>query len=132
MVLHRAFYGSFERFIAVLLEHFDGALPLWLSPEQVRVLPVSDAYAPYAAEVVAELERAGLRARLDARPNPLGYRLREGIARKVPYLLVVGEKELADGSVAVRRRGERKADSQPVREFAEHAGRLDRERSLIL
>jgi len=104
VVIHRAVCGSFERFIAILIEHYAGALPTWLAPEQVRVLPVSDKWSASGAELVAELRAAGVRAELVDRET-LPYRIREAETLKVPYMAIVGEREAADGTVAVRRRG---------------------------
>jgi threonyl-tRNA synthetase len=103
-MIHRAIYGTLERFVGNLIEHFAGAFPLWLAPEQVRVLPISEHQAAAAQELVAELKQAGIRAQLDGR-DTLSYRIREGELQKVPYMAVVGEKEASAGTVAVRRRG---------------------------
>jgi len=105
VVIHRAMCGSFERFIAILIEHFAGAFPLWLSPEQVRVLPISDEQADTAARVVARLRAAGIRATLSAGNSTLNYRIREGEVGKVPYMAVVGAREAEADTVAVRVRG---------------------------
>ncbi len=105
VVIHRAVNGSFERFLAILIEHFAGAFPLWLSPEQVRVLPISDAQREAARSVVAHLRAAGIRATLDDRGETLNYRIREGEVAKTPYMAVVGQREADGGTVAVRTRG---------------------------
>jgi threonyl-tRNA synthetase len=105
VVIHRAVNGSFERFIAILIEHFAGAFPLWLAPEQVRVLPISDQQEAAAAKVHAALRDAGVRAILDAGSQTLNYRIREGEMQKVPYMAVVGQREAEAGTVAVRTRG---------------------------
>jgi threonyl-tRNA synthetase len=105
VVIHRAVNGSFERFLAILIEHFAGAFPLWLSPEQVRVLPISDAQREAAQSVVAHLRAAGIRATLDDRGETLNYRIREGEVAKTPYMAVVGQREADGGTVAVRTRG---------------------------
>ncbi|MFI5208922.1 MAG: threonine--tRNA ligase [Gemmatimonadales bacterium] len=105
VVIHRAVNGSFERFIAILIEHFAGAFPLWLSPEQVRVLPIADGQTDAAQRVVDRLRAAGLRATLDAHNQTLNYRIREGEIHKVPYLAVVGQREAEAGTVALRVRG---------------------------
>jgi threonyl-tRNA synthetase len=105
VVIHRAVNGSFERFIAILIEHFAGAFPLWLSPEQVRVLPIADGQSDAAQRVVDRLRAAGLRATLDAHNQTLNYRIREGEIHKVPYLAVVGQREAEAGTVALRVRG---------------------------
>lgn len=105
VVIHRAVSGSFERFIAILIEHFAGAFPLWLSPEQVRVLPISDEVLGYAQEVTAKLRVAGIRAMCDDRSDTLNYRIRDGEVMKVPYMAVLGKREAEAGQVAVRARG---------------------------
>jgi len=105
VVIHRAVNGSFERFIAILIEHFAGAFPLWLSPEQVRVLPIADGQGEAAQKVVDRLRAAGIRATLDAHNQTLNYRIREGEIHKVPYLAVVGQREADAGTVALRVRG---------------------------
>ena len=104
VVIHRAIYGSFERFIALLLEHFAGAWPLWLAPVQAVVLPISDRHLDYARQVTGRLIAAGLRAELDDRQEKIGYKIREAQLQKVPYMLVTGDREAADGTVAVRAR----------------------------
>lgn len=107
VMIHRAILGSLERFYGVMLEHFGGDLPPWLAPEQVRVLPITDAVMDYAQEVVATMKARGLRVELDGRSEKLGYKIREGEAMKVPYLLVVGGREAEDGTVALRLRHRR-------------------------
>ena len=104
VIIHRAIFGSFERFIAILIEHFAGSFPTWLAPEQVRVLPVSEQWTDAAREVVHELRAAGIRAELAERET-LPYRIREAEKAKVPYMGVVGEREAEAGTVAVRKRG---------------------------
>ncbi len=106
VMIHRAPFGSMERFIAVLLEHCGGNLPLWLAPEQVKVLPISDKFGPYAEEVAASLKAAGIRVSVDDRNEKIGKKIRDTELMKVPYMLVVGEKEMNDGTVAVRKHGE--------------------------
>ncbi|MBW3536259.1 MAG: threonine--tRNA ligase [Actinobacteria bacterium] len=106
VMIHRAIYGSIERFLATLVEHTAGALPAWLSPVQARVLPVAEAHADYGAQVVARLRDAGLRAELDAPESTLGDRVRKGKLEKVPYVLVVGADDVEAGTVGVNRRGE--------------------------
>ncbi|MFQ5520941.1 MAG: threonine--tRNA ligase, partial [Candidatus Methylomirabilia bacterium] len=104
VAIHRAIYGSFERFVGVLTEHFAGAFPTWLSPVQARVLPVSEKTVAYAGLVFERLKEAGLRVELDDRNEKLGYRIREAQLQKVPYMLVVGERESREGTVSLRRR----------------------------
>ncbi|MCC7194764.1 MAG: threonine--tRNA ligase [Gemmatimonadaceae bacterium] len=108
VVIHRAVSGSFERFIAILIEHFAGAFPVWLSPEQVRVLPIADDLAATAHEVTARLRAAGIRASCDDRSETLNYRIREGETMKVPYMAVIGKREAEAGTLAVRERGQGK------------------------
>jgi threonyl-tRNA synthetase len=104
VVIHRAIFGSFERFIALLIEHYAGALPLWLSPIQTIVLPISDRHLDYARTVHDRLKAAGLRVELDERQEKIGYKIREAQLQKVPYMLVIGDREAADGTVSVRSR----------------------------
>ncbi|HPF61896.1 MAG: threonine--tRNA ligase [Gemmatimonadetes bacterium] len=118
VIIHRAVNGSFERFIAILIEHFAGAFPLWLAPEQVRVVPISDAQADAAARVTERLRAAGIRAHLDDRGETLNYRIREGEVAKVPYLAVIGQREADADTVAVRTRGAgSKQDVIPMADF---------------
>ncbi len=119
VMLHRALFGSYERFIGILLEDTAGELPLWLAPVQAAVLPIADRHAEAAAGVVGRLRAAGLRAELDARAESVGRKIREAELRKVPYMLVVGDREARDGAVAVRRHGEGDTGTEPVTDFAE-------------
>ncbi|ULL18530.1 threonine--tRNA ligase [Paenibacillus sp. H1-7] len=105
VVIHRAIYGSIDRFIGILTEHFSGAFPLWLAPVQAKLLPVSEHYIDYALQVKKQLEDAGLRVEVDIRNEKLGYKIREAQLEKVPYMLVLGEKEKQAGAAAVRQRG---------------------------
>ena len=104
VVIHRAIFGSFERFIAILIEHYAGAFPLWLAPVQAIVLPIADRHVEYARSVRARLEAAGLRVALDERQEKVNYKIREAQLQKIPYMLVVGDREAAEGTVAVRSR----------------------------
>jgi len=104
VMIHRAIFGSYERFIGILIEHFAGAFPTWLAPVQARVLPISEKHADYARQVWTQLRGARLRAELDDRNEKLGYRIREAQVRKVPYMLVVGEREKQSGTVSLRHR----------------------------
>jgi threonyl-tRNA synthetase len=117
VVIHRAIFGSFERFIALLIEHYAGAFPLWLAPLQAIVLPIADRHLPYAAEVRAKLTAAGLRADLDDRQEKIGYKIREAQLQKVPYMLVIGDREAAEGTVSVRSRAGGDQGSTPIGEF---------------
>ena len=104
IMIHRVVFGSIERFIGILIEHFAGAFPTWLAPVQVRVLPISDKYMDYAEKVRKELEEAGIRTELDKRAEKIGYKIREAQTAKIPYMLVVGQKEEEEGAVSVRSR----------------------------
>jgi threonyl-tRNA synthetase len=104
VVIHRAIFGSFERFLAMLIEQYAGAFPLWLSPVQAIVLPIADRHLPYGESVLAKLTAAGLRAELDGRQEKIGYKIREAQLQKVPYMLVIGDREAAEGTVSVRTR----------------------------
>jgi threonyl-tRNA synthetase len=133
VVIHRAVSGSLERFIAILVEHFAGAFPVWLAPEQVRVLPISDDVRPVAAAIAGEMRGAGLRATLDDRSETLNYRIREGEMMKVPYMAVVGKREAEAGTVAVRARGAgKKQEVIPVAEFIERVKQETHTRTLQL
>ena len=104
VVIHRAIFGSLERFIAILVEHYAGAFPLWLAPVQAVVLPIADRHAEYARSVQARLKQAGLRVDLDERQEKINYKIREAQLQKIPYMLVAGDREAADGTIAVRSR----------------------------
>ncbi len=117
IVIHRAIFGSLERFIALLIEHFAGAWPLWLSPVQAVVLPISDRHMDYARQVHARLAAAGLRAELDERQEKIGYKIREAQLQKVPYMLVTGDREAAEGTVSVRSRSAGDLGARSVEAF---------------
>ena len=132
VMIHRAILGSLERFYGVMLEHFGGDLPPWLSPEQARVLPITDAVNDYAERVADELRARGLRADVDRRSEKLGYKIREGETMKVPYLLVVGQREAEDGTVAVRLRHRRDEGVHPLQEVVDRIEKAASSRSLEL
>ena len=104
IMIHRVVFGSIERFIGILIEHFAGAFPTWLAPVQVKVLPISDKYLDYAGKVLEDLKEAGIRAEIDSRAEKIGYKIREAQMKKIPYMLVVGAKEEEEGKVSVRSR----------------------------
>ena len=104
IMIHRVAFGSIERFIGILIEHFAGAFPTWLSPVQVKVLPISDKYMDYAGKVLDDLKENGIRAEIDTRAEKIGYKIREARLQKIPYMLVVGAKEEEEGKVSVRSR----------------------------
>ena len=121
IVIHRAIFGSFERFIALLIEHYAGAFPTWLAPVQAIVLPIADRHAAYAQAVRQELVTAGLRATVDERQEKIGYKIREAQMQKIPYMLVVGDREAAEGTVGVRHRSGGDQGAQRTAEFADAA-----------
>jgi threonyl-tRNA synthetase len=130
VVIHRAIFGSFERFIALLIEHFAGAWPLWLAPVQAVVLPISDRHLAYARSVRDRLAAAGLRVELDERQEKIGYKIREAQLQKVPYMLVTGDREAAEGTVSVRGRAAGDLGARPVDGFLADA--LDENRTRAL
>ncbi len=117
IMLHRAPFGSLERFVAVLLEHTGGKLPLWLTPDQVNIVPVSEKYEEYAKKVCNLLNNSDIRAAVDDRNETLGKRIRESELKRIPFLVIVGEKEMTDGTVSVRRQGGIDAGTMPVEDF---------------
>ena len=119
VMIHRAPFGSMERFVAVLLEHTAGRFPLWLAPEQAVLIPVSDKYLDYAREVAARLEDADIRIEIDDRNETLGRKIRDNQLKRIPYMLIVGEKEAENGEVSVRKSGEGDLGSMKIATFAE-------------
>jgi threonyl-tRNA synthetase len=117
VMIHRALMGSFERFIGILIEHYAGEFPVWLAPVQAIALPIADRHNDAAAAVTGTLRDAGLRAELDERTESVGRKIREAELRKIPYMLVVGDREAEEGTVSVRRHGEGDEGSVPVDEF---------------
>lgn len=121
VMIHRVVFGSIERFIGILIEHFAGAFPLWLAPEQVRVMPISEKQAEAVQAVAAKLRVAGLRVQADLRNEKIGYKIREAQLQKVPYMLVVGDREAEAGAVSVRSRSEGDIGVMKVEEFLERS-----------
>ncbi|MEK5396582.1 threonine--tRNA ligase [Paenibacillus sp. FSL K6-2859] len=119
VVIHRAVYGSIDRFMGIITEHYAGAFPLWLAPVQAKLLPVSENYVAYAFQVKQSLEQAGIRVEVDIRNEKLGYKIREAQLEKAPYMLVLGENEKNSGSVSVRKRGEGDLGSKSIHEIIE-------------
>ncbi|AIK36012.1 threonine--tRNA ligase [Bacillus pseudomycoides] len=120
VVIHRAVLGSFDRFLGILIEHFGGAFPTWLAPVQIKVIPVSNqVHEQYTKEIEEKLKSVGLRAERDARSEKLGYKIREAQLQKIPYILVIGDKEMENGSVNVRKYGEEKSEVVSLSAFME-------------
>lgn len=117
VMIHRVVFGSIERFIGIITEHFAGAFPTWLAPVQAKVMNITDRSADYARAVQEKLDAAGIRAELDLRNEKIGYKIREAQMQKVPYMLVVGDKEAADGSISVRSRTGENRGSLPLEDF---------------
>jgi threonyl-tRNA synthetase len=130
IMIHRAPFGSMERFMGILIEHFAGAFPVWLSPEQCRVLTVSDKFIEYAKSVEAELSAKGFRVSGDYRPDKIGAKIREAQLEKIPYMLVIGDKEQSAKTVAVRERSKGDLGALPLAEFAARLERETKERTL--
>jgi threonyl-tRNA synthetase len=125
-MVHRALYGSVERFFGVLIEHYAGAFPVWLSPVQVVMIPIAERHIEYANKVAAQLKEAGVRVEVDGRNEKMNAKIREHAMQKVPFLLVVGDKEAEAGRVNVRTRGKEKTEDMEAEAFGEKI------RSLIL
>ncbi|RMG92285.1 MAG: threonine--tRNA ligase [Chloroflexi bacterium] len=132
VMIHRAPFGSMERFVGILIEHFNGAFPLWLAPVQVVMIPIADRHVPYARQVAAELRAAGMRVEVDDSSDRMNKKIRNAQLQKVPYMLVVGDKEVAEEAVAVRTRNNEDRGQMPVAEFKEMAQGLIREKSMAL
>lgn len=120
VMIHRAPFGSLERFVAVLIEHCAGNFPLWLSPEQIAVLPISEKFADYADKVYADLEEMDIRGFVDHRDEKIGRKIRDAEVKKIPYMLIVGEKEKDEAKVSVRKHGEGDLGSMSLKEFADY------------
>jgi threonyl-tRNA synthetase len=116
-MVHRTVLGSMERFLAMLIEHYGGAFPVWLSPVQARIIPVADRHLDYAGRLAAEMKDRGIRAEVDDRSERINLKIRQAQLDKLPYMLVVGDKEVADGSVAVRKRSGEQLPPQPLADF---------------
>ncbi|HXJ86044.1 MAG TPA: threonine--tRNA ligase [Candidatus Binatia bacterium] len=129
VMVHRALYGSVERFFGVLIEHYAGAFPVWLSPVQAVMIPISERHAEYANKVAAQLNEIGVRVEVDARNEKMNAKIREHALQKVPFLLVVGDKEAEAGRVNVRTRGKEKTEDMLATEFVEKIGKLIAEKS---
>lgn len=119
VMIHRAPFGSMERFIALLTEHCAGKFPLWLAPVQVKILPISDKFLDYAENVLNKLKNADIRAEIDERSEKIGKKIRDTELARVPFMLVIGEKEVNQGTVAIRRQGQGDAGSSSLEEFME-------------
>ncbi|SMB98996.1 threonyl-tRNA synthetase [Thermanaeromonas toyohensis ToBE] len=128
VMIHRVVFGSIERFIGILIEHYGGAFPVWLAPVQVRILPIADRHHEYAYKVRNSLLQAGVRAEVNDRNEKIGYKIRAAEVEKIPFMLVVGDKEVAEGTVSVRERGKGDTGSVPLADFVARVTEDIRER----
>jgi threonyl-tRNA synthetase len=119
LIIHRAPLGTHERFIGFLLEHYAGKFPVWLAPVQVKILPISDKFLPYSKDVLQKLKKADIRAEIDDRSEKIGRKIRDTELMKVPYMLVVGEKEVNENKVSIRRQGKGDLGGKDVDDFIE-------------
>jgi len=131
IMVHRALYGSIERFFGVLIEHYAGAFPVWLSPVQAVMIPIAERHAEYANKVAAQLREAGVRVEVDARNEKMNAKIREHAMQKVPFQLVVGDKEAEAGKVNIRTRGKEKTEDMPTAEFVEKIKQLIQDKSQV-
>ncbi len=132
VMVHRALFGSVERFFGVLIEHYAGAFPLWLSPVQVGLVPISEKHVAYAQQVKQTLEAAGLRVQLDAGNEQMKAKIRDFALKKVPFVLIMGDKEAEAGAVSVRTRGKGDEGSTPLADFTARAKGLLQDKSATL
>ena len=121
IILHRVIYGSLERFIGVLMEHYAGKLPLWLNPSQVKILTIADRFNKYAEEVITEIEKRGLRVEKDFRSESINKKIRDAQVEKVNYILVIGEKEVKDKTVNIRTRDGKVIGERKIEDFIKKA-----------
>ena len=129
-MVHRALFGSIERFFGVLIEHYAGAFPMWLAPVQVAVLPITDRINEYAEQVSRELRLAGLRVEVNRRNDKIGAKIRDAQLQKIPFMLVLGDREMQEGKVAVRERSKGDIGAMALDEFKRMAQRLVESRAL--
>ncbi|MCV0023908.1 threonine--tRNA ligase [Bacillus halotolerans] len=130
VVIHRAVFGSIDRFFGILIEHFGGAFPVWLAPVQVQIIPVSHVHMDYCEKVQSELKRLGIRVNIDERNEKLGYKIRESQMQKIPYMLVLGDQEVSEKAVNVRQFGHQKSEQVPFQVFKENIVEQAKNRSM--
>jgi threonyl-tRNA synthetase len=131
LMVHRALYGSIERFFGILIEHYGGAFPLWLAPVQTVVMPITDRQLEYAQKVQARLVAAGIRSHLDDRKEKVNLKIRDAQMQKVPYMLVVGEREAEAGAVSVRHRKHADMGARPLEDFIADVTKLVETKSTV-
>jgi threonyl-tRNA synthetase len=130
LMVHRALYGSVERFFGILIEHYAGAFPVWLAPVQAVVMPITDRHLEYARKVHARLEEAGLRSHLDDRKEKVNLKIRDAQLQKTPYMLVVGDREAESGCVSVRHRKQGDLGAKPLEQFVDEVCKLVESKSV--
>ena len=128
IVIHRVIFGSIERFIGILIEHFAGKFPVWLAPVQVKVLPISDNFVEYGSEVIGKLREAGIRCEIDNRSEKIGYKIREARNERVPYMIIVGEQEKTHGNISLRSREGGDEGSTSLEEFIARVQKEEKEK----
>jgi threonyl-tRNA synthetase len=119
VMIHRAIFGSVERFMAILIEHFAGEFPLWLAPVQAKIIPITSSHSVFANDVKSQLESAGLRAEVDYRAEKMGLKIREAEKQKIPYMIIIGDKEMENQALAVRKRKEGNVGVMSIQEIIE-------------
>lgn len=130
VVIHRAVFGSIDRFLGILIEHFAGAFPVWLAPTQVQIVPVSQVHLDYCLKIQSQLRQLGVRVKIDEDEEKLGYKIRRAQMQKIPYIIVLGEEELKENAVNVRKHGEKQSISMPFKDFKENIVKQINERSI--
>ncbi len=130
VVIHRAIFGSIDRFFGILIEHFAGAFPIWLSPKQVQIIPVSNVHMDYCLMIQSELKRLGIRVNIDERSEKLGYKIREAQMKKIPYTLIIGDKEVEENAINVRKHGNQQSESVLFVEFKQKVVQQVKQRSI--
>lgn len=131
-MIHRVVFGSIERFIGILTEHFAGAFPIWLSPVQVKLMPIADRHNDFTAEVAAELKKYGVRVEIDDRSEKIGFKIREAQLQKIPYMLVIGDKEVETKNVSIRCRKRGDIGAMTVADFCAMVKKEIDEKTVIL
>ncbi|MGR6898354.1 threonine--tRNA ligase [Rummeliibacillus sp. BSL5] len=130
VVIHRAVFGSIDRFLGILIEHFAGAFPVWLAPTQVQIVPVSQVHLDYCLKIQSQLRQLGVRVKIDEDEEKLGYKIRRAQMQKIPYIIVLGEEELKENAVNVRKHGEKQSISMPFKDFKKNIVKQINERSI--
>ena len=131
IMIHRVVFGSIERFIGILTEHFAGAFPIWLAPVQVELMPIADRHNEFTAKVAAELKKRGIRVEVDDRSEKIGFKIREAQLQKIPYMLVIGDKEVETENVSIRCRKRGDIGTMSVSDFCDMVEKEIREKTII-